>query len=367
MPSDADNRQENLNKLLGRRGSLAERLQIARELDDDSLMLAAAADISQAREELERRRHDRILAAGKRSKLVTFLNYEQLPITRDGLDFGIDFAVVDSDLRDAPEEKAATKDGRLVIGISRTLQSIWGLEPALMNKVLLEFAKRHIATKIQDGTLSEHEELQLTTANTPSPCPFDPNRISVEIGRPMEFPMEKKNPVQAANPLAVAARIVDARDNVNAIFHDKYGEDLLTLHQERALLELFRSCQTQEEFGYRVSALAGLAGAVNAKALAPLLEGKPEKLGQIQTLRKYLARACDDAAAGKVCDPLSHLNRLRQMYPIHTDDAKGIMEAHRFFGLDYPIRDWSDAWGTLLEAYAQALESLLRAIKKSTK
>ena len=55
---------DKLNRLLGRQGSLVERFKLARELDDDLLQIAASANIPQAKEELERRRHERLLAAG---------------------------------------------------------------------------------------------------------------------------------------------------------------------------------------------------------------------------------------------------------------------------------------------------------------
>lgn len=60
MPNE---NHEKLNKLLSRQGSLAKRSELARGLTDDQLQTAAAAGIPQAKEELERRRHERALAA----------------------------------------------------------------------------------------------------------------------------------------------------------------------------------------------------------------------------------------------------------------------------------------------------------------
>jgi len=363
MASDMSGRREKLNKLLAGQGSFAERARMARELDDETLILAASRS-PQAKEELDRRRHEQMIAGTQASTTVTFLSGEMLPLTRDGLDFSIEFSVVDSQLRGAPEEAHATTVRHIVVGISRTLESVWGLEPADRDRVLLEFAKRHIQAKIEDGTLTEREELQLTTANTPTPCPFDPRRITVEFGRPMNFLLTANNRLQATEPLSLAARIIDCRDNVNAVFHDRHGQRLLTVPQERALLELFRPCRSEEEFGYRLSALAGLAGAVNATALPQEGGDDAVKLGSIQTLRKYLVRMHGTERSSAVCDPLRHLNKLRQKYPIHTDHAEGIIEAHEFFGLEYPIRDWPHAWRVLLQRYANALESLLTVLKE---
>ena len=59
MPNEQDDR---LNKLLGRQGSIAERTKMAKELDDERLQMAAPYS-PQAKEELERRRHGRLLAS----------------------------------------------------------------------------------------------------------------------------------------------------------------------------------------------------------------------------------------------------------------------------------------------------------------
>lgn len=59
MPEGKDDR---LNKLLGGQGSIADRVRLAKELDDESLQKAAPYS-PQAKEELERRRHERLVAA----------------------------------------------------------------------------------------------------------------------------------------------------------------------------------------------------------------------------------------------------------------------------------------------------------------
>lgn len=57
MPNENN---ERLNKLLGRQGSIAERHRLARELDDDELQRAAPFS-AEAKEELERRRHEQLV------------------------------------------------------------------------------------------------------------------------------------------------------------------------------------------------------------------------------------------------------------------------------------------------------------------
>jgi diguanylate cyclase (GGDEF)-like protein len=62
----SDELDDKLNKLLHREGSIAARTKLAQELDDERLQIAAPY-IPQAKEELERRRHERLLAATRKS------------------------------------------------------------------------------------------------------------------------------------------------------------------------------------------------------------------------------------------------------------------------------------------------------------
>ena len=59
MPKEQD---DSLNKLLGGQGSIAERTKMAKELGDDRLQMAAPYS-QQAKEELDRRRHVRLVAS----------------------------------------------------------------------------------------------------------------------------------------------------------------------------------------------------------------------------------------------------------------------------------------------------------------
>lgn len=63
---------DKLNKLLGRQGSIAERTRMAKDLDDIRLQTAAPYS-PQAKEELERRRHERLLASREPGEGVRLL------------------------------------------------------------------------------------------------------------------------------------------------------------------------------------------------------------------------------------------------------------------------------------------------------
>lgn len=109
---------------------------------------------------------------------VRFGKPHLLPKTIDAVEYQFPFTVVDSSLIGSPEEESETKQHSVTVGITGVLDACWRLSQPDLVKVLFEYAKRHIAEKLKDGTLSDKEELWLLTSSHPSKCPFDPSMIS---------------------------------------------------------------------------------------------------------------------------------------------------------------------------------------------
>ncbi|MCC5907028.1 MAG: toll/interleukin-1 receptor domain-containing protein [Balneolaceae bacterium] len=79
--------------------------------------------------------------------------------------------------------KDEVKQYRIDVGISGTLYSMWGFEhlfeseqPINVIKTLFQFAKDEIENKLQSGTLSEHEEIMLSTSEFKE-NPYDVKKI----------------------------------------------------------------------------------------------------------------------------------------------------------------------------------------------
>jgi len=66
----------------------------------------------------------------------------------------------------------------------------------------------------------------------------------------------------------------------------------------------------------------------------------------------------------EIIDTFRSINRLRQMYPIHGDNVDGVQEAHRYFGIEYPINNSSEAWKSILVFYRDALQRILEIIRR---
>jgi hypothetical protein len=111
-------------------------------------------------------------------KKVRFGKQYRLPKTRDVVEYQFPFTVVDSSLIGSPEEESETKQHSVKVCITGVLVACWGLSQSDLVKVLFKYGKRHIAEKLEGGTLSDKEELYLSTSNYPDECPFDPSMIS---------------------------------------------------------------------------------------------------------------------------------------------------------------------------------------------
>jgi len=111
-------------------------------------------------------------------KEVRFGKPEPLPKNRDAVEYQFPFTVVDSSLIGSPEEESETKQHSVKVCITGVLVACWRLSRPDLVKILFEYGKRHIAGKLEGGTLSVKEELYLSTSNYPDECPFDPSMIS---------------------------------------------------------------------------------------------------------------------------------------------------------------------------------------------
>jgi hypothetical protein len=250
---------------------------------------------------------------------------------------------------------------------------VWGLsDDNDLQMVLFEHAKRHIKIKIEEDSLGDRTDIQLTSYNSPQKCPYDPKRISYSWGTPLNFTVPPKNPLSDPEPSSLASQIVDLRDSINAIFGERYGGRLLLLPQERHLVELFKRCDDHESFAYRVASLGGLATAISSSDINQLISKNSDNetignSGPLDLLGRYLRGQykLNIIEVNKIMDILQNFNRMRRMYPVHTDRAKGVLEAHKFFKVGYPVEDHEKAGRKLLEFYREALKGILDLIKQN--
>lgn len=248
--------------------------------------------------------------------------------------------------------------GYVTVDISRTLSTMWHLDRAGVAPILLEYAKQHLSGKIADSSLSSVEEIQLSSSNAPWEPPFDPSQLPSAL--PLEFDVHvpEAPPPDEIELATLASQVIDLRDNINALYGERHNTRLLTLPQERALLELSRPCATREEFAFRLSSLCGLATAIDTSGFDRLL-GAADGAGSLDKFSLHLRQTYPGDSVERVIQVLVNLNRLRRMFPIHSDRAGGVIQAAQYFGLEFPVTDYQPAMLKLLASYRDALRDLL--------
>jgi hypothetical protein len=85
--------------------------------------------------------------------------------------------------------KDITTEHWIDVGISGTLYSFWGFRrfhdpriPDAAIKTLFQFGKEEVKRKLEEGTLTDHQELRLYTSSQPSANPYDVARIESPVG-----------------------------------------------------------------------------------------------------------------------------------------------------------------------------------------
>jgi len=104
------------------------------------------------------------------------------------------FSIVETSLLGSPEEKSRTQQYVVTIGLSRELRVNWRVgevDESELVKLLFEFGKRHVFEKLQHGSLTEEEELLLTTQNSPQECPFEISRIADPEGASFDVEVDQ--------------------------------------------------------------------------------------------------------------------------------------------------------------------------------
>ncbi len=243
------------------------------------------------------------LLKSRMKKKIEFKSPIALGKTRDASDYLFQYDLVDSEFVGMPEEQNRTSHFYIKVGATRTLVACWGLSDVDLIKVLFEYGKRHVIQKLKDDTLSEEEELLLSTSTAEVPCLFDPSRIPDPAGTHIEVDLGGLSFMKDQAFLQLASSIIDTRDNINAIFSSINREKLILLNEERDLLQFFRDASTQEDFFYRICALANAATAFNLKILREITGISDTQVKSVTLLENYLGKTNSSSPARSQAPP----------------------------------------------------------------
>ena len=262
-------------------------------------------------------------------------------------------------------EKDKQSNYNFRIGLSAYLLLDWGENIQNLNedkvfKMAYPFAESIILEKINDGTLKDYDEKVITTEDNHVQYPYDLDKVSKIENNKIEIESPKNTIGEIIETNQLADEIVQLRDNINTLFHDKYKETLLFLNEERGILNFFRKVQTEEEFTHRLASLGELIKNMNSKKLLNLVD-QEENNGSISLLEIFIKQL--GFKNFEVINIFRKINRIRQGFPIHTDKA-GIISSLKYFDLNYPIENYKTAWNTILISYRNGLKELKEIISK---
>lgn len=222
-------------------------------------------------------------------------------------------------------------------------------------KILLQFAKNKVIEKLKEGTLLDHEEMDLMMASQPPECPYKSEELVETALAEYQVEMSSKPLMEEIKENKLAAAIIELRDRINAIFEKQHRERLLLLNQERNLLDFFKTATTEEEFMFRLSSLAEISRNFNVPVLRKLTGEQETQIRSVALLERYLTLI--NKPSKDVIDTLRQFGKIRQGYPAHQD-VPDVIKGYQHFGLKYPVEDFEQAWTTLLNHYLVALEKL---------
>jgi nucleoside phosphorylase len=125
----------------------------------------------------------------------------------DNTEYGFYFDVVDASLVGEPEERASAAKHKIKVGITYELLINWRLvdtsEDDLV-KVLFHYARKYVGQKIKDGTLTDYEELLLSTKeHREGQCPLDTSRIPDPVGFTADIEVD-----QQQNAISVRSAVI---------------------------------------------------------------------------------------------------------------------------------------------------------------
>lgn len=254
----------------------------------------------------------------------------------------------------------STDSRQVTITSSGTLQAVWGQDDVQLAESSATAATTIMLGLAGEGKLDEAAKIDLNTYTAPETPPLSPKAIAGTIFPIPEHVAEKE---QMAQLSFLSDDISEVRDQINALARNLLGEKILELHQERAILDVYKPANSAEEFRSRVQSLAGICISINKTIIGKELgKNKTNDIGSIILLEELLTKYSNTHTAANACSVLKNINELRKGYPAHGDNTDKFLAAHDFFKINYPIEDFPASWESILGSYFKAMRELLEIL-----
>ncbi len=239
---------------------------------------------------------------------------------------------------------------------SGTLQAVWGKSDSQMSAYSGTSAASHVLDLARKNSLGALDEPLLLNTYTAPKVPPESPRFEPGVLIPLDDAPSTPEPRALS---FLSEDVSELRDQINALSKDLWGGRLLLLSQERPLFDMYKSAGTAEEFRTRVQSLGIIAKDLDRPLLRQVARITSDvQIGVFVLLGKAIETLPSAGSSEAICTPLKQLNNLRQGYPTHGDNAKLFLEAHRYFGLSYPVTSFSEAWESVLAKYFESVRAL---------
>lgn len=155
----------------------------------------------------------------------------------------------------------------LDVTISGTLQAVWGIPDSQLASPTGSVAAATVVQRASQGVQDIFQPVSLTTFSAP---PTPPTYRIAAPGSMIPIPEPDQKPETRGVSMQISFLsddISEIRDNINALSRNLLDDSLLELREERPLLNMYKEPKTAEDFSNRIQSLAGLATAINKKAI----------------------------------------------------------------------------------------------------
>lgn len=155
-------------------------------------------------------------------------------------------------------------------------------------------------------------------------------------------------------PADVALQFIDELKYFDLSFDRAFGHRVVKVHDPRTVATLLGHCGSQQEFTFKVAAVADLFNSLDLTGLSPEID--PKTQGSFNRLGEYMKKK------GVLADelPLKSLRwivAIRNSFPIHSGNAT-FLNACRELGVQYPPMSWNDAWRAVIANAWSSLRAL---------
>lgn len=183
--------------------------------------------------------------------------------------------------------------------------------------------------------------------------------IEIEMGREKIRFEEEKRKLYSPEHVNSLMDIFKLRDQLNLLFKEKFGFEVLKLKQERVFIEIATPCKNEEGFDRKILVLGDLIDWMDVDNLKLRLKVELKGARSIKLLEEFLKENVGSFDPS-IIQNFKDITELRnKKYPVHTEGEEIIRIMNRL-GIKYPPKNWDLVWESVIKLYKESIEGLIK-------